>query len=305
MTCVSNLPAGVNKSCTAPLGKISNFILQNYNDSMSLEDLTKEVEWANRINKDSDYDPLAMWIPPGLHNTEDTGTGPSEQETPNGQKYQSRQNPPSMIAYAEVAPCDFYHMSKILKGGLFRVWLVSGNTMLGTSIIKTDYTNEQDDTIYRGYAARVYAEPTKLPTDDENSTVYRVYFYFTNVDEFRNTKVLDQEWNPTMKLLEAMPVGVNINLDGQVSASIKIYAAERCGDVKADLTDADFITTVNGVTKAFDTVSYDSATKLYTCTFTVPPTEGDAIKTYVKVLDTTNSEIVLYKSGPITFNYRA
>jgi hypothetical protein len=148
---------------------------------------------------------------------------------------------PNATAFADMSFCDQQELIKTLKGGTYRIRIVTAdNEVLGYKLT--------DGTI-KGFKAEITALTKGMPQKSDVDKNVTLYLNFVSYEEFEASIIAVPDFNMGLALVEATPVGLNMSQTAAYAAGdLAVQINTRCSDGLTGLVTADFVILSSNVT---------------------------------------------------------
>jgi hypothetical protein len=141
---------------------------------------------------------------------------------------------PNATAYADMSFCDQQELVKTLKGGTYRVRIVTAD---GEMI-----AYKQDSGVIKGFKAEIMAITKGLPQKADIDKNIVIYMNFASYQEFEQSIIAVPSWNVGLALTEATAVGLNMRPTALYSSGdLPVQINTRCQDGLEGLATIDFV----------------------------------------------------------------
>lgn len=221
-TCSFSSINGINKDCEQFLSAMQSMAITAPSFSFASIAASKNLEtWRTAIQEQGTYDDVPLSVMRKIRSVEITEPEAVEETDGFGVKFVDVFNAPSMNIMLSSNPCDYQE-------------LVS----LGAKIVRIIPLNEDGSKMYhltdtgtlKGFEAQIVARPFSPKSRENKITQYPLMVNFTQIDEFKNVKVINDGLD-TYDYLEDMPVGYTQEITSALSTAnmyVKIY--KRCSE---------------------------------------------------------------------------
>ena len=269
--CNPFLPQGINVSCLQDLKEIRNILIMSYSSSFtSALDAANLTTWKTKVQTD-----LSVYAPLGLNDYEPTTAAPTITKMQSTRQTINDRPIPSAIFHLASNFCDYKDLLIALQGGMYRTALIDGNGNI--------YLTKTPAGVVRGFACQLTALTAGFAMKGNVQDNFKVWANFQYYEEFERAILIELNWNPTIELTEAMPVGLTLTNTSAITAgSMTVRITDRCGTGRSGLVVADFevLESSELVTPAVATVTAISGGD-YTITLTkgtsTPLAAGDMV----------------------------
>lgn len=189
------MPGGINADCDKAIGSMKVPIITRPDAKWTDRiDFINTESWRVKIQED-----LSVYVPRPIQGSENTPSEVVNETTGFGKQVTTRATPGSIIAFFESNSCDFNELMESLNGQVFRVISFTENGRLHAM-------GEQDGSV-RGFEYQLFAVPMGPRGQDNLTQQWRVQMNAVNVEQFRQTIVVDSP-RSARSLLEWMPAGL-------------------------------------------------------------------------------------------------
>lgn len=259
MTCIGNVPAGLQKSCGSNFEKVKNvYFLEAGTVFANKLEAASLVKWRSLIQED-----LKVWGGKIVNSYEVTTADATEVTLDSGKKLQSDRPIPSVSFMMNTNVCDSNMLFNTVDGKSYDIVL----ELLNGNIIIERFRGGTR----QGMNAKVYLKTKGIPQPADVGNNVKVDIYFESYDSFLKVDYIPLTgWILANEILASSPIGLNMTEEVEyttASSDVGVQVDVRCAAGFEGLLVGDFVVTgSNQLTSPAVTAAVDNGNGSYTLT---------------------------------------